>query len=143
MKRAVIAVAMMCGYAWVVAGAAPFSANSYLLVAIASVALVVGYASIGGLSSHDPNASAYYEAKSGGASYATVTPWIVVLVAAVILEAIGLALGGRSSDVPTLSTMVDHLLEVRWERCLVCLTWLLVGWCPLLRLWQFSRIGKT
>jgi hypothetical protein len=37
-------------------------------------------------------------------------PWLLVALAAAGLEGLGLALGGRSKTVPTLSTMIDHAL---------------------------------
>ena len=43
------------------------------------------------------------------------------------LEAVGLALGGRSADVPTLSTVVDHALGWHLTRLLLFVGWLLIG----------------
>jgi hypothetical protein len=41
-----------------------------------------------------------------------------------------------------LSTTVDHLLEVRWERCLLCLAWLLAGGSALFRFWRLFPVRK-
>lgn len=142
MKRA-IAAAVLTAYAWMSAGVAPFSTLSYVLVAIPSGAMVLSYIAIGGLSPGRLDVSAYYQRRADGASPSTIAPWIAVLAAVVILETIGLLLGGRSPTVPTLSTSVDHLLEARWERCLMCLAWLLIGGIPLLRLRQFLQNGDS
>jgi hypothetical protein len=139
MKRAIVAVALLAGYAWATAGVKPFSTVSYVLVAIPSVATVLACVALGGLSPRRPEISAYYLRKAGGASLPTVAPWIAVLSAAVVLEAVGLLLGGRSASVPTLSTTVDHLLAVRWERCLLCFAWLRVGVIPLIGLRRLSQ----
>jgi hypothetical protein len=139
MKSAVVAVAVLSGYAWVAAGTAPYSTISYVLVAIPCVAVTVAYSAMGGLSLDHSDVRAYYQHRAAGASLSTVAPWIAVLTAAVLLEAAGLLLGGRSTSVPTLSTTVDHLLAFRWERCLLCLAWLLVGAIPLIRLRQFFQ----
>jgi hypothetical protein len=139
MKRAIL-VGILVGYAWVTTGVAPFSTFSYCLIAVPCVIFVVAYIRMGGLSTDHAEVGAYFESKSGGATRATVAPWIALLVAALVLEAVGLLLGGRSTSVPTLSTTVDHLLAVRWERCLLCLAWLLAGGVPLFRLWQIFRV---
>jgi hypothetical protein len=143
MLKATSALVMLTGYAWLIAGVAPFSALSYVLVAIPCAALVLAGLALGGLSHGRGDVSAYYVRKAGGASIATVAPWIAVLVAAVVLEVVGLALGGRSASVPTLSTTVDHLLDFRWERCLMCLAWLLVGVTPLRGLRDSSHVSDS
>ena len=139
MRRAFLTGALLIGYAWVTAGVAPFSTYSYVLVAVPSVALVVTFGAWGGLSPHRQAVDAYFRETSSGATLSSVAPWIALLCAAVILEAVGLMLGGRSTIVPTLSTTVDHLLAFRWERCLLCLAWLLTGLAPLVGLRRFIR----
>jgi hypothetical protein len=129
-----VVVVALAGYAWLTAGVKPFTSLSYLLVAVPSVLFVVAYASMGGLSRQRPDVAAHYRRQAHGATLSTVAPWIAWLSAALLLEVIGLLLGGRSSSVPTLSTTIDHLLAMHWERWLFCLTWLLVGALPLLRL---------
>jgi hypothetical protein len=143
MKRAIIAVGIMTGYAWVTTGAAPFSAFSYLLVATPCVAFVVVYTRMGGLSVDHVEVSEYFQRRARDATLSTVAPWIALLTAAVALEAMGLLLGGRSTSVPTLSTTVDHLLAVRWERFLLCLAWLFAGGFPLLRLWRLFQVRES
>jgi hypothetical protein len=143
MKRATVAAAVLVGYAWVSAGVAPFSTISYLLAAIPCVATVAAYVAMGGLSPDRLDVRAYYQRRAGGASHSTIAPWITVLTAVVILEAVGLLLGGRSPSVPTLSTTVDHLLATRLERCVMCSSWLLAGGIPLIRLRHFLQVGDS
>jgi hypothetical protein len=136
MKRAIVVLGLLTGYAWVTAGVVPFSFLSYFLVATPCVAFVVAYIRMGGLSVDHVEVSEYFQRKASDVTLSTVAPWIALLTAVVILEVVGLLLGGRSTSVPTLSTTVDHLLTVRWERCLFCLAWLLAGAYPLLGLWH-------
>jgi hypothetical protein len=131
------AAAVVVGYAWIEAGIQPFSFLSYVLVGIPSLAMLGTYCALGGLSPRRSDIGNYYRRKAVGASLHSVAPWLIVLAAGAILESVGLALGGRSSNVPTLSTTVDHLLVVRWGRWILCVTWLLAGAAPLLRLWRF------
>jgi hypothetical protein len=132
-------VVVLAGYAWVLTGIHPFTSLSYVLVGIPSVAVVVAFAVLGGFSRRRSDVNAHYRRHSDGAALRTVTPWIALLVVAVILEAVGLLLGGRSTSVPTLSTTIDHLLEHHWERLLFCLTWLLAGAVPVLELLQLRE----
>jgi hypothetical protein len=60
-------------------------------------------------------------------------PWVVLLLLAVGLEVAGLALGGRSTEVPTLSTVIDHALGWHGVRLALFLGWLAVGWAPVAR----------
>jgi hypothetical protein len=50
-----------------------------------------------------------------------------LFIVALALEIVGLALGGRSTAVPTLSTAVDHVLVAHWGRWLLFLWWLWIG----------------
>jgi hypothetical protein len=143
MTRTAVSVVILAGYAWVVAGVAPFSTVAYVLVAVPIAVLFFAYVALGGLSPRRGVVSAHYERQSNDASLSTVAPWIAVLVVAVVLEVVGLSLGGRSASVPTLSTTVDHLLRFHWERCLLCLAWLLVGFAPLIGLRRLSQSGDS
>src|ERR1700722_7469893 len=122
---------ILAGYSWVMTGVRPFSSPSYLVVAVPSLVFVIPYTFLGGLSRPHADVDAYYQRRAEGATLRSVTPWITLLIAAVLLEVIGLLLGGRSTSVPTLSTAIDHLLEQHWERFLICLTWLLAGAVPV------------
>jgi hypothetical protein len=140
-SRAVVIVVMLAAYSWVTAGVTPFSAPAYAFVALPSVAFVVAYVSMGGLSRHRGDVNTYYQDRSRDTTLSNVAPWISVFVAALVLEAIGLSLGGRSTSVPTLSTTIDHLLKMQWERSIFCFAWLLAGTVPLIRLRQSSVDG--
>jgi hypothetical protein len=142
MKKAAVTVVVVA-YAWWAAGAAPFHPLSYVLVGIPSAGMIWAYAAMGGLAPSRAGLTRYYRRRSGGATLKTVTPWILVLLAVLILETVGLALGGRSRSVPTLSTMVDYLLSQRWERSILYAAWLMVGGVPVLRLWRLRRREGT
>lgn len=143
MKRTVVVVVALTVYAWAATNARPFSTISYLLVALPSVAFTVAYVAMGGLSPRHPEGSDYYEQRVAETSLTSISPWIAVLLAVVILEAIGLALGGRSADVPTLSTAIDHLLAQHWARWLIYMAWLLAGVMPLHRLRALTQVPSA
>jgi len=140
MKRAVF-VAVLAAYAWMTSGQTPFNAISYFVIGIPCVVFVVVYWRMGGLST--ARDGSHSRSRSGNATLSTVAPWVGLITAVVILEAVGLLLGGRSASVPTLSTTVDHLLAVRWERCVLCFIWLLVGVFPLHQLRQIRRLRDS
>lgn len=142
-KRTIIATTILCGYGWVVTGVAPFSTAAYLLVALPCVVFVAAYLVRGGMSTSRPDVNAFYRRRADQAAPSAVVPWLVVLVAAVVLESIGLKLGGHSTSVPTLSTMVDHLLARHWERFLFCVVWLIDGAIPVRRLVRLSNARET
>jgi hypothetical protein len=127
------AALLIAAYAWFATGLAPFRALAYVVVGLPI--LVVGglyviegsFAKGRSVVSHDDRERALTE------SLSRVTPWLLVILGAVILETVGLLLGGRSSRVPTLSTMVDHLLGTHGLRCVLFLLWLAVGLAPLRR----------
>jgi hypothetical protein len=126
-------------YAWWASGVAPFTTLAYVLIAIPSLLMVVSYGTLGAFSPRRVDIARYYRRRSEDASFATTSPWLALLVASVVLEAAGLALGGRSRDVATLSTAVDHLLVAHWGRGLLYLAWLAIGASPIYRLWRRRR----
>lgn len=126
-------------YAWWASGVRAFTTTAYVLVAIPSLLALATYVSLGGLSPRRRDVTRYYHERAEGVSFKGVVPWLVVLVLAIALEVVGLALGGRSHEVPTLSTTVDHLLVWHWGRWLLYVAWLAVGVVPIIRLWQFRR----
>jgi hypothetical protein len=133
---------ILAGYSWVMTGVHPFTTTSYVVIAVPSVAFVIAYVLLGGLSRRRADVDAYYRRHAESATLRSVTPWITLLVAAVLLEVIGLLLGGRSTNVPTLSTAIDHLLEQHWERSLISLTWLLAGAIPVLGLLSLRELRE-
>jgi hypothetical protein len=50
------------------------------------------------------------------------------------LEGLGLALGGRSKTVPTLSTVIDHALAWHALRLILFCGWLLIGSMPVIQI---------
>jgi hypothetical protein len=59
-------------------------------------------------------------------------PWLLLAFIAAVLEAVGVALGGRSKAVPTLSTVVDHALAWHAVRLVLFCGWLLLGLLPVI-----------
>lgn len=116
-------------YAWWATGTQPFTLSAYVAVGVPVV--LVGAVALGRsacpVTSHPP-------ALGGGLWSAS--PWIVILALAVGLECTALALGGQSTDVPTLSTVVDHALGRHALRFLLFCGWLAVGFAPLV--WGLS-----
>jgi hypothetical protein len=60
-------------------------------------------------------------------------PWVALLALAVGLEAAGLALGGRSTTVPTVSTVIDRTMVWHISRFVLFAAWLAVAWVPFVR----------
>ena len=141
LRRSTVLV-ILAGYAWVTAGVRPFSWDSYVLVALPSVSLVLAYVCLGGLSRRRPDIGAMYRRRAGDATLSSVAPWLVLVFAALLLEVTALILGGRSATVPTLSTAVDHLLDTRWERGVFCLAWFIVGAAPVFRLRHVDELPR-
>jgi hypothetical protein len=142
-KRVTVLALLVALYAGLASGVKPFTSLAYVLVAIPSLTALVMYVLLGGLTPHRDDVTNYYLERSGGATLINVVPWLSLLALAVGLEVVGLALGGRSNSVPTLSTTVDHLLVTREGRWLLYATWLSVGIAPLLRLWQRQRTARS
>jgi hypothetical protein len=139
----VIVFALVIVYAWLATGAKAFHALSYVLVSIPIVLVVAMYVREKAFYDERSGVSRYYHRRSLGLSSAHTTPWLIVLAGAIVLEIVGLALGGHSTRVPTLSTEVDHLLATHWLRCLLFLAWLAVGIAPLRRLGELRRTTAT
>jgi hypothetical protein len=135
----VILTAFVIAYAWFATGVTPFHALSYVVVGIPALIVVSMYIYLRAFAEGPSGVTHLYMHRSLGVSLERVTPWLVVLAGAVILEVVGLALGGRSNSVPTLSTELDHLLSTHGLRCVLFLAWLLVGAVPLRRLREFRR----
>lgn len=134
----VLVVLGLVAYAWFATGVHAFSALAYTVVAIPSFVALVSYGTLGGFSLDDSVAD-YYRARAAGTSWQSTAGWTTIAVAAAALEASGLALGGQSKSVPTLSTTVDHLLVDHWGRCLLFLAWIAVGASALRRLYLARR----
>jgi len=118
-------------YAWWATGVPPFTLPAYIAVGLPALMLLVA-AIIGPAPGRVEAISATLP---GAASMPQrVFPWVILVVLAVSLEGLGLALGGRSQAVPTLSTVTDHALFRHVVRFILFCAWLAAGWAPLLRL---------
>jgi hypothetical protein len=120
----IVGVVIIAAYAWLATSAHPFTSWAYVGVSLPVVVTLVLYSLRGGF--REPNASDHYRRRSTGV-VRTAAPWWGLFIAALTLEIVGLALGGRSKDVPTLSTTLDHLLVAHWGRWLLFLWWLWIG----------------
>jgi hypothetical protein len=132
---------LLVAYGWWLSGVTAFTTASYLavalpVVAVVAAALVPRPAGVGGgparVSGPEPPAAHRL-------TLAGTAPWLAVVAAAVALEVVGLALGGRSTVVPTLSTVVDRATNARFDRFVFCCAWLGLG---ALAAWR-SRPGGS
>ena len=112
-------------YAWWATGLDSFTTAAYVAVAVPAVALVAA-ASVA--SRLRPSARTRRSAPPSPLVVTRLWPWLVLGGLAVGLEALGLALGGRSPTVPTVSTVTDHVLAWHATRLVLFLVWLVVGW---------------
>ncbi len=129
----IVIVVGVVAYAWIATYVHPFTSRAYVLVAAPSLAGPLFCASLGGFSKSG-DIDSYYRARSSSVTWRSAAPWIAIALFAVALECAGLALGGRSPSIPTLSTTVDHLLVDHWERCVLFVAWVAAGASPLRRL---------
>ena len=117
------------GYAYWATGLHPFTWIAYLAVGIPVVicgSVLVVRGSVG--------AGTGAGIGSGRVlTRAAAIPWLVLALAIAGLEGVGLALGGRSRTVPTLSTVVDHALGWHVSRMVLFCGWLLIGVVPAVR----------
>jgi hypothetical protein len=126
-------------YAWFATGVRSFSSSAYVFVAVPSFVVLLLYGMLGGFSLNRADVTNYYRVRSSLSSWRRVAPWIAVAALALVLELIGLALGGRNTNVPTLSTTMDHLVVVHWGRFVLFAIWLAVGANPLRRLFLLQH----
>jgi len=133
------AVVLGGGYAWWATGLRSFTAPAYLAVALPVAVIVAAVAWSGGLSSRQPEVAARYRRLADGVTVRRALPWLALLLAAVTIEAVGLALGGRSPSVPTLSDVADRLLRWHGTRAAAWLVWAAVGAAPVVRLARLTR----
>ena len=122
------------GYACWASGLRPFTATAYVAIAVPVAALALTEAA--GLGRGGPVPTGAPAPVAGRPSGRALAPWMVFLAVAAALETAGLALGGRSATVPTLSTVVDHALGERAVRAALFAAWLVVGWAPA---WRRAR----
>lgn len=114
-----VLAAIFAAYVWWMSGVRAFSALSYAAVGIGAGATLLFYALKRASHVHPGTVSSRSPLK-----WSWALPWLGILISGAALEAIGLALGGRSNQVPTLSTLVDELLANRAIRALAIGSWL-------------------
>jgi hypothetical protein len=140
--EAALLVICVLVYAWFATGVRSFSTSAYVVLAVPSLSALLFYGALGGFSLRRNAVTTYYRSRSSAVSWQSAAPWVIVAVLAIALEALGLAIGGRSADVPTLSTTVDHLVVDRGGRFALLVLWLAVGACPLRRLMLLRRSAR-
>ena len=143
MRRVVVAGIVTVAYAWWATGVSPFTAASYVLSAVPWAIAIAAYASAGYFTLRRGDVVAYFRYRALGVTRRSTTAWLVVAAAVVSLESVGLALGGRSDRVPTLSAVVDHLLVTHIGRCALFCAWVAVGAWPLIRLRRWRGNGMV
>ena len=110
--------AAAAGYGWWATGVRPFTTAAYLAVAVPVVVVAVtGWWS----GRHRLPAPPPVPGLRGAA------PWLALALAGLGLEIAGLALGGRSARLPTLSTVVDHALAWHATRLALFVLWAALG----------------
>jgi hypothetical protein len=128
-----VSIALAGVYGWWLAGLRPFTTTAYLAIAIPTAVLVAALALP--RPGRDTNRGAPDES-SASPSGRQFPPLAIVLLLGLGLEIAGLALGGRSALVPTLSTVLDHLVRWHFVRYLMILAWLAVGFLLARRSWR-------
>jgi hypothetical protein len=118
-------VTCIAAYAYWATGLRPFTLSCYVTVGIpvavvGSVVVRAGRGPAGGPQRRDADAIALR----------CLPPWLLVALIASGREGLGLALGGRSTAVPTLSTVIDHALAWHAARVVLFCGWLVLGSLP-------------
>jgi len=123
---ALVLILAIAAYTWWATGLHPFTAGSYVAVGLPVVALLL-VVLVFRPDRSDRNGPSG-DARSPEICLRTAYPWILLFVIAIGLEVCGLALGGRSTTVPTLSTVVDHAMAWHVVRFVLFYGWLAFGW---------------
>lgn len=117
---------LLAAFAWEVTALRPFTEAAYLVVGATISAVVIAAFAI-----DPPSRGRRVELQP--LSTRAIAPWVMLAATALILEAVGLALGGRSRVVPTLSTVVDRALVTHGVRFVLCLLWIAAVIVPIVR----------
>jgi hypothetical protein len=123
-----VTVAALAAYAWWATGVPPFTGSAYVAVGLPVAAVAVAAAL-----DRRREGVPVPTRSSGAAGFRAALPWALVGAVAFVLELVALCLGGRSHDVPTLSTVVDHAQRRHAVRFVLFCGWLAVAGVPLLR----------
>jgi hypothetical protein len=142
-KRPTLVLPMVAGavaaalFGWWVTGLRPFTITVYVAVGLSVATLVVVAEVV------RSRRLGHTIVKPGRTNFTlgSVFPWLVLGALGIGLEGLGLALGGRSEGVPTLSTVIDHALVWHGLRFVLFCGWLAVGWVPAIR-WAFGARGS-
>jgi len=120
-------------FAWWSTGLRPFTATVYVAIGIPVAALVLVGPALRGVERRAADVAGRPPAPTHPLGVRSIFPWITLLAVVAGLEGAGLALGGRSNGVPTLSTVADHALAWHGTRFVMFIVWLALAWVPTLR----------
>jgi hypothetical protein len=126
-----VATLAIAAYAWWATGLHAFTVGSYVAVGL-PVAPLVAVVLVDRPDDSDADGS-YAGGEGPEIGLRSAFPWLLLLAIAIGLEAWGLALGGRSTSVPTFSTVVDHAMAWHVVRFVLFCGWLAVGWAAVIR----------
>ncbi|MFZ1063208.1 MAG: hypothetical protein WAN30_07030 [Acidimicrobiales bacterium] len=118
-------------YGWWITGVTPFTPRSYVLVAV-PIAIILLCHLVTGFRPRQPAGALQPARVARTNTDHRLSAWWILLLLVVLLESLGLALGGRDSDVPTLSTVLDYVLKTHVARSLAFCLWVLLGANPVL-----------
>jgi hypothetical protein len=129
---AALLVAVGVVYSWWATGLRPFTATAYVAVGIPVLVVALGAVIAARRASGPPGNGRWrttnrVQAAPTGPVWRQAAPWIVIGCAGLGLEIAGLALGGRSARLPTLSTVADHALRWHGTRWVLFVAWLACG----------------
>jgi hypothetical protein len=127
---ALAAFAIPVSYGWWATGVQTFTTAAYLAVAIPAVVVLTASLVTGRMTERAPSTPATDQRGGSATSGRSALPLAAIVVAAVVLEIVGLALGGHSSTVPTLSDVADRAIARHLLRAIAFGLWLAIGAAP-------------
>jgi hypothetical protein len=136
---AFVVIVATAAYAWWVTGLRPFTTASYVAVGLPGAALVLVMIVIRLEGSNRDKLSRGIEHFEIGLR--TTFPWLILFAVTAGIEIWALVLGGRSTTVPTLSTVVDHAMAWHVVRFVLFCGWLAAGLGAMLLTVLRSRNG--
>jgi len=139
--RRVVAGAALIAYSWWASGARPFTWVAYVAVGIPIV--IVAVLAMRGTAFAGPRRHGASQFADQAVTLRSTWPWILLVVVMIGIEAAGLALGGKSAQVPTISTVVDHAIAWHFVRFILFAGWLAVCVAPLARKMPLRRTADS